>query len=166
MTCTISAPRKPRRGGEDTSSSLLPPSLQRAYYNLRGREGQQGQRRRKTKSDAPARTSAAVHALTQLTQAGVSVRCEFKRWHPLAALEERGAKQKGSEGSELLSSPVFLSRRRASRFIKDSRVQKEEPARELRSAFKEGELQPAPSSRPVVTEPSHASVTLVSDSPV
>lgn len=87
-----------------------------------------------------AHTSAAMHALTQLTQAGVSVSCEVKRWHAQAAVSTQRNKNvsvpklKGGEGSEPLSFPprsfsgtcgvpapaVFL-------FLKGSRVRKEEP---------------------------------------
>lgn len=84
-----------------------------------------------------AHTSAAMHALTQLTQAGVSVSCDVK------ALACSGGsiknvsvpKQKGSEGSGLLCFPVFIFLgpavfrcRESCFFIKDSRVQKEESA--------------------------------------
>lgn len=93
-----------------------------------GREGaseeeQQGRRRRKNKNMTQAlirtavcaHTSAAMRALTQLTQAGVSVSSEPKRRHARAAASTQHNKnasvpmQKGSEGSELLCFPFFLS---------------------------------------------------------
>lgn len=91
---------------DGTRSAPLPQTLQEAYYNLRGREEAKQQERgserggaaraekeKKKKKSTQAfmrtavctHTSAAMRALTQLTQAGVSVSSEPKRWHARAA---------------------------------------------------------------------------------
>lgn len=89
---------------DGTRTGLLPQTLQEAHYNLRGREKAKQQERGSERGGAAraekekkkstqafmrtavcTHTSAAMRALTQLTQAGVSVSSEPKRWHARAA---------------------------------------------------------------------------------
>lgn len=126
-------------------------------------------------------TSAAMRALTQLTQAGVSVSSEPKRWHARAAASTPHNKtcpcqsRRAATARSCCVFPSFFSRTCGVWMsggllsIKDSRV----PRKSLQTAaaknrhvkksahLKRGELQPPLSFHPVLTEASHASVTQV-----